>query len=154
MTTLIIYDSQFGNTEKIAQAIGSGISGEVKVLRASAAKLADLESVDLLIIGSPTQGGRATQSVQNFINAIPADGLKNVRVAAFDTRFSEKESGFGLRLVMKIFSFAAGRIAKMLESKSGKLAATPEGFIVIGKEGPLKEGELERATEWAKRISA
>ena len=33
MKSLIIYDSIYGNTEKIAQAIGEGLTGEVKVVR-------------------------------------------------------------------------------------------------------------------------
>jgi flavodoxin len=152
MSILIIYNSTYGNTEKIARAIGSGISGEVKVLRANEAKISDLESVNLLIIGSPTQGGRPTPAVQQFFNNIPTDGLKNIKVAAFDTRFSEKDSNLALRLVMKTVGYAAGKIAKILEGKGGKLAVPPEGFIVSGKKGPLKEGELERAMVWAKSL--
>jgi len=28
----------------------------------------------------------------------------------------------------------------------------PEGFLVTGEKGPLKEGELERAADWAKLV--
>jgi hypothetical protein len=44
------------------------------------------------------------------------------------------------------------RIANNLKGKGGNLVAPPEGFFVTGKEGPLKEGELERAAGWAKGI--
>jgi len=37
--------------------------------------------------------------------------------------------------------------------KGGRLVAEPEGFIVENKEGPLKQGELERANKWAKQLS-
>jgi flavodoxin len=154
MNTLIVYDSAFGNTEKVAKAIGGAFSPDhaVAVLRASEASAAALASVDLLIVGSPTQGGRATPAIQEFISKIPADGLKNVQVTAFDTRFSAQERGFALRLLMGLLGYAAGRIANSLQAKGGSLATPPEGFIVEDKEGPLKAGELERAAGWAAQV--
>jgi len=64
MKALIVYDSMYGNTEKIAKAIGHAIVDDVKVLPISEANLAKLESIDFLIIGSPTQGFKPTKSVQ------------------------------------------------------------------------------------------
>jgi hypothetical protein len=49
---------------------------------------------------------------------------------------------------------AAPRIATALQGKGGRLATVPEGFTVTGKEGPLKEGEMERAIAWGKEIAA
>jgi flavodoxin I len=152
MKSLLIYDSQFGNTEKIAKAIGSAMAGETKILRASEAKLTDLESLDLLIIGSPTQGGRPMPALKKFLSSIPAGSLAKTKVAAFDTRFSSRGQNLILLLVMKIFNFAAPKIAKTLASKGGTLVVPPEGFIVTGKEGPLKDGELERATAWPRQM--
>jgi hypothetical protein len=54
---------------------------------------------------------------------------------------------------MRVINFAAPRIAKTLVTMGGQLAADPEGFIVVGKQGPLKEGELARAVTWAKQLS-
>jgi flavodoxin len=154
MGSLIIYSSQFGNTEKIAKAIGEGLTqyGEVKVMQVAQATAIEWGSVDVLIVGSPTQGGRATKDIQDFLNNIPAGALKNKKVAAFDTRFAKKDHNFALQMLMKVIDYAAGKIAKILESKGGTLAASPEGFIVMGKEGPLFEGELERAEKWGKII--
>ncbi len=147
MRTLIIYDSVYGDTEKIARAIAGAITqfGEVKVLRVGEAAPSDLGSIDLLIVGSPTQGGKPTPAVQEFLSKIPANALKNISVASFDTRIK--------MFVAKLFGYAAGRIADSLRGKGGKLVAPPEGFIVKGNEGPLKEGELERAADWAKKIA-
>ena len=142
MKALVVYDSVYGNTEKIAKAIGGAIDGEVKVLRPGEVNPSDLASLDLLIIGSPTQGGKATSAIKELLSKIPANGLKNVSVASFDTRY-------GTRLV-KLFGYAGGRIADILKDKGGRLAAPPEGFIVKGQKGPLKEGELERAALWGK----
>ncbi len=55
-------------------------------------------------------------------------------------------------IIAKLFGYAAGHIADSLKAQGGHIAAPPEGFIVDGKEGPLKQGELERAARWAKAI--
>lgn len=152
MNVLIIYDSMYGNTEKIARAIGEAVTGDVQVLHAGEVSNNDVKSVDLLVAGSPTQGFRATKPVQAFIDGIPKDALKNKKVAAFDTRMPETEVSKGLRFIMKMGGYAAPRIAGALKKKGGKPVMPPEGFLVKGKEGPLKEGELERAAGWAKEI--
>lgn len=146
MKVLVVYDSTWGNTEQIAKAIGASFSDsdDVKVMRAAAATDADLHSVDLLIVGAPVQGGRPTKPVSDFLNGVKGFA-RGTQVAAFDTRM-------GMRWV-GIFGFAAPKIANTLKAKGGKLAAEPEGFIVTGKEGPLKEGELERAAAWGRRLT-
>jgi flavodoxin I len=143
MKALIVYDSVYGNTEKIARAIAEAItpSGEVKVLQAGEANPSELESTDLLIVGSPTHAGRPTPAVQDLLNKVPKLP-QGIKVAAFDTRSQT-------RLVM-VFGYAAGRIARNLKKKGGNLIGSPEGFFVTGTKGPLKEGELERAAGWAK----
>ena len=150
---LIVYDSAYGNTEKIAISIGIAISGDVKMLRADEALSSNLKELDFLIVGSPTQGFRATKPIQAFINSIPQHGLKGIDVAAFDTRIPASDRGTGLRLIMKMGGYAAPRIANALEKKGGNLTVPPEGFFVEDTEGPLKEGELERAASWAKEIA-
>jgi flavodoxin I len=146
MKALIVYDSVYGNTEKIARAIAEAINppDEVKVLQASEANPSELASIGLLILGSPTHGGRPTQAVQEFLNKVTQPSLEGINVAAFDTRIQTKLVG--------VFGYAAGRIANNLKKKGGTLIASPEGFFVKGGQGPLKEGELERAAGWVKGI--
>ena len=146
MKVLVVYDSLYGNTEKVAQAIAGALvsSGEVKVLRPGEVSPSELQSVDFLIIGSPTQGGRPTKAIQEFLNKLPESAVKGVSVATFDTRFTTK--------LVAIFGYGAGKIADSLRKKGGNLMVTPEPFFVKGREGPLKEGEVERAAVWAKRI--
>jgi len=146
MKALIVYDSVYGNTEKIARAIAEAItpSGEVKVLRAGEANPSELASIDLLIVGSPTHGGRPTLAIQDLLNKVPKLSLQGINVAAFDTRIPTK--------LVRVFGYAAGRIAGNLKRKGGTLIASPVGFFVTGSKGPLKEGELERAAGWAKGI--
>jgi hypothetical protein len=91
--------------------------------------------------------------VQAFIEGIPKDALKGMKVAAFDTRMPEKDVGKGLRFIMKVGGYAAPRIAGALKKKGGNLVVPPEGFFVKDKEGPLLEGELERAGGWAEGIT-
>ena len=147
MKIVIVYDSVYANTEKIARAIAEAISpaNEVKVLRAGEANPPELASTDLLIVGSPTHAGRPTTAIQDFLNRAPELSLKGVKVAAFDTRATSKFT--------KIFGNAAGRIAGHLTKKGAVLITSPEGFFVTGTKGPLKQGELERAAAWAKGMS-
>jgi flavodoxin len=141
MKTLVVYDSRYGNTEEIAKAIGDAVTGDVEVLRVGEASPS--ESFGLLIVGSPTHGGRHTTAIQSFTKRVPA--LKGTPIAAFDTRFATKLVG--------VFGYAAGRIANTLKGKGGNLVVSPEGFIVKGMKGPLKKGELERAARWAEEIA-
>ncbi len=145
MKALIVYDSMYGNTEKIAKAIGGAIAGEARVVRVSEVNSAELKTIDLLIVGSPTQGGRATAAIRDFLDKISEPAIKGINVAAFDTRVSTR--------VATVFGYAAGRIAGSLKRKGGTLVASPQGFFVKGTEGPLKEGELERAAGWAKEVA-
>ncbi len=144
MKALIVYDSAYGNTEKIARTMGSAIGNDTRVLKAGKVNVNELESIDFLIVGSPTYAGRPVQSVKDFLSRIPDSSLKNVSVAAFDTRVSSKFA--------RIFGYAANKIAKILKSRGGTLVMPPEGFFVKGTEGPLYEGEELRATGWAKEI--
>ncbi len=144
MKTLIVYDSVHGNTEKIAKAIGDATTGEVEVLRVGEVKSSELKTFDLLIVGAPTHGGRPTQAIRDLLDKVPGNALQGTNVAAFDTRLPAKW--------VRIFGYAAPRIAGTLKKKGGTLIGSPEGFFVEGTEGPLREGELERAALWAKEI--
>ncbi len=144
MKTLVVYDSVSGNTEKIAQAMGGALGAEVEVIRVSEANPPILEKIDLLMVGSPTHGGRPTPAVQSFLNKIPENGLQGIRVAAFDTRLTTRW--------VVMFGYAAGRIANNLKRKGGNLVIPPAGFFVQKNQGPLKDGELKRAAAWAKTL--
>ncbi|MBS7616338.1 flavodoxin family protein [Candidatus Bathyarchaeota archaeon] len=141
---LIVYDSVYGNTEKIANAMGNAIASEAKVVHVANADPSELKKFDMLIVGSPTHGGRPTSPVQEFLNKILISNIEGIKVAAFDTRLT---TGF-----VKIFGYAAGRIAKNLEKKGAILVAPAEGFFVKGTTGPLKDGELERAADWTNAV--
>jgi flavodoxin len=159
MKALVVYDSFFGNTERIAQSIGSALGGpeEVGILRVVDFRPEQLAGLKLLIVGSPTRAFRPSPAIKNFLKSIPKNGLKGVKIAAFDTRMTEEEidsAVFILRILVNIFGYAAKPISDRLMKKGGELITPPEGFFVQGTEGPLKEGELERAANWARQIVA
>jgi len=147
MKAIIIYDSLYGNTEEIANSIAKGIGGEVKVVKVGEAKAAEAGSYDLMLIGSPTQGGKHTVAMKTFLDSIPEGALKNKSAAAFDTRLTTK--------LLKVFGYAAGRIHDDLKGKGANLVAPAEPFYVSkGKGLALVDGETERATAWGKAIAA
>jgi flavodoxin len=143
MKTIVVFDSVYGNTKKIAEAIAGALPGDVQLYAASGANAAGLVAGDLLVVGAPTQGGRPTAAAQSFLDRLPA--LAGVRVAGFDTRLPAKW--------VRIFGYAAPKIDAALKAKGGTPAGSPGGFFVKGKEGPLREGELERAAAWAREIA-
>jgi flavodoxin len=155
MKTMVVYESVFGNTEKIARAIGKSFSSEGKsnVYHVDQVTPDQLNDLDLLIVGTPTQKFQAMPAAKSFIAKMPSGNLKGIKVAAFDTRISigDIKSGF-LRYLVNLFGYAAEPLARKLKRKGGELIAGPEGFIVNGTKGPLKEGELERAEEWGRQL--
>jgi flavodoxin I len=155
MKALVVFETYFGNTEKIALAIGNALGSgeEAATLKATDVKPDQLAGIDLLVVGSPTRAFHQTKGVTNFLKSIPAGKLSGIEVAAFDTRVSLEEVNSKLLTgLAKAFGYAAEPIAAKLKRKGGELAAEPEGFIVKGTEGPLKEGELERAADWARKL--
>jgi flavodoxin len=152
MKTLVIYDSVFGNTEKIAQSIAAALS--TQAIPVSQAEADQLHGLDLLVVGSPTRGFRPTEGIAKLLNGLPKNHLADVRVAAFDTRIAlETIDSKAFRFIVDKGGYAASTIAKALKKKGGQLAAPGEGFYVTGEQGPLKDGELERAADWAGRLT-
>ena len=145
MNALVLYDSQYGDTEHIAQAIADALGefGEARAVRLDPAQPLELQGVDVFIVGCPTQGWRPTPAIQSFLEEVSSEELRSLAVACFDTRF---------RLPRFMSGSAAKVMAEKLREKGVSLLAEPESFFVKGTEGPLREGELERASMWARQI--
>ncbi len=145
MNTLIIYDSIFGNTAQIAQAIADklGEHGTVQIMLTDAAGLVEMKEADVLIIGGPTQRHGLSPAMRALLERLPRRTLRGLGAAAFDTRYhmSAWKSGS-----------AAPRIASKLKRTGASLILPPESFFVAAREGPLEEGELERAARWAEEL--
>jgi len=162
MRSLVVYESWFGNTRRVAEEIAGGLAteGDVDVCTVDD-PLPALEDADLLVLGGPThvhglssrrsregaldQGGHgeAGIGVRGFIEGLP-NGVRGPRVAAFDTRAHKP--------VLLVGSAARG-IARRLRERGYTLVAEPESFFVEGTPGPLEEGELERAKEWGRTLA-
>jgi flavodoxin len=145
MNTLVIYDSQFGNTERIAKAMVSTLRafGPAQALRVDALSPIEFAGVDLLLVGCPTQQFRPTPAMRAFLEQLSHATLSHLSVACFDTR---------VHLPWPLNGTAAQKMARQLRGQGIKPLVPPEGFFVKGKQGPLADGEVERATWWAARL--
>ncbi len=153
MSTLVIYDSVYGNTEKIAQAVGAALGA--RVLKVADAAPADLQGCNLLLVGSPTHAFGTLPSVKGFLASLPAGALAGIRAEAFDTRFSAKTTPQPpkfLKFMADTFGYAAEKLEKQLARKGAQVIGKPGQFSIDGNEGPLSDGELERAALWAKSL--
>lgn len=136
MNALVIYDTTFGNTRKIAEAIAETLGG--RAVAVAEAAPGDLGKAGLLVVGSPIIGWKPTEKMIAFLARLEAGQLKSVKAAAFDTRVK-----------LFIHGDAAGKIAHSLEGAGAEIVGSPGLFYVKGKEGPLLDGELDKAREWA-----
>ena len=161
MRAVVVYESLWGNTAAIAAAIADGIGPEARALTTAQAVTAELDGVELIVAGAPVLGfrlpteemrdgarkspGKAPSppdlshpSMRSWLDALPAGhGLS----AAFDTQ------------VRGPFGKAAPEIAERLERAGYRPIAKPVGFVVKGRFGPLREGELERARLWGQDLA-
>jgi flavodoxin I len=157
MQTVVIYDSQYGNTEQIARAIAGGLGedGSVEVLAASEVVGRPLERPDLLLVGGPTQRHGMSPTLRTFLESLPRDSLRSTRAATFDTRY---------HMAAVLSGSAASQAAGHLRRAGCQLVAAPESFFVERDRPPkdekrrhglerLEPGELERAAEWGRRLA-
>ena len=114
MKALIVYDSLYGNTERIANAIGEKLSSyhDTKTIKVIKANPNDIDGIDILIIGSPTHGGRFTDPIKTFIGLLPEKELQAIKTLTFDTCFPTTNMGIFINHIVKIFGIAAPRLSK------------------------------------------
>jgi flavodoxin I len=147
MKTLIIYDSLYGATEKIARAMGEALGQDARTEKIDRVKTADLAGFGLVIIGSPTQGGKTSPPMQAFLENLPENTFQGKNVAVFDTRLK--------LFFVPVFGFAALKMQKTLQTMGAQIITPPEGFYVTtGKTPIILAGEIERAVSWAKAVVA
>jgi len=164
MRALVIYETMFGNTGRIAEAVAEGMRDGARVDVTDVKDAPDdlPPGIDLLVIGGPThafsmsrystrreaahRGGRIAdlpQGIRDWLGALPSSERPQTFVA-FDTRVD-----------MPLMPGAASHSATRLARRKGfARTADPESFLVQGYEGPLVDGELERARDWGHRLTA
>lgn len=145
MDILVVFGSQFGNTQRIAGAIASALVSEhaVRVLPVAAARDLRGDDVDLLFVGAPTQMRGLRVVAEPFLAGLAERGFAGTPAAAFDTRVD-----VGPQVL------ASTVIADRLAEAGCRLVASPESFLVLGLEGPLADGEEARAGDWARDVVA
>lgn len=156
MKILMVYDTMFGNTERIAQAMVDATTDQhqAELVRVQDVTTAQLQSCDILVIGSPTHGFRPTPDIASRIKRLSSEVPEaKFRYAVFDTRsdIDEIDSKI-LSSMVRLFGYAAASMDKTLAKRGFKRAEAPAGFIVHGKEGPVKDGEIDRATAWMRSV--
>jgi flavodoxin len=150
MNVLIVYFSKFGNTQLVAEEIAETIASangndeSMRVINSDQLGVVDLESADLVVMGTPTHKMNLPEAVRPFLDRLPQKVLQSKAVAAFDTSY-------------KMSAFLAGftsakKLNKKLRKLGGKQVVPPETFHVVDREGPLYQGELEHAQTWAGEI--
>jgi flavodoxin len=146
MKTLVVHYSKFGHTQRIAEVIAQVLAndGTAQVLSTDQLDADDLRKVDLIVLGTPTHKMNLPEAVRPVLDALPRRMLPKTPVAAFDTSY--KMNAFLARFT------AAKRLDRKLRKLGGKRVVPPETFYVIEREGPLYEGEIERAQAWAATI--
>jgi flavodoxin len=150
MNILVIYDSKFGNTAKIADAIarGAGTVAGVTVLNAGDPATSLPGDADLLLVGGPTQRRTMSPGLRALLDSLTPQSVAGVATASFDTRY---------RGATWLMGSAAIEATKRLEELGARPVARPESFF-ISRSGPmerqgLEPGELERAVQWGQAVA-
>lgn len=139
MNALVIFDSTYGNTRRVAEAIAAELGGTAAPVAEAGAH--DPAGADVLVVGSPINGWMPTEKIRGFLDGLAPGSLRGVRAAAFDTRVK-----------LFIHGDARKKIAAALARAGATPLLPPAAFYVRGAEGPLLDGELDRARAWAREI--
>ena len=173
MKTVVIYESMYGNTHRVADAIAAGVmeaagtkAAEAVVVAAGGVTADVLDGADLVVVGAPThvhslpsattRKGAVADAPKKGLEleadaagAGVRDWLSGVdafacrRAAAFDTRVDASALLTGR---------ASKAIASRLRAHGFTLVAEPESFLV-DRSTHLVEGELERARRWGEHLA-
>ena len=160
MRGFVVYESLFGNTARIAQAVADGLTEHLDVELHSVAEGLRPEGTDLLLVGGPTHAfsmSRTTtrqDAVNQGANADPTIGLRewleelpegnDTMFAAFDTR---------VEMVRRLPGSAAKAAAKVARKRGYQPLTRPESFYVQDTPGPLLDGEVQRAEVWGAQLA-
>lgn len=164
MKAIVVYESVYGNTRAVAEAIAEGLGGaEV----AAVPKADPIPIADLLVVGGPTHmhGMASSRSRHVAASAAQEDGThvepeaseepglrtwlrdlpdaQGARAASFDTRLDKSPWLTGV---------ASRGIARRLHHRGYEIVGS-ESFLVQDSEGPLEEGELDRARAWGAELA-
>ena len=176
MKITIVYESMFGNTHEVAQAISEGAreaSSEVEVECVAVADASPelIKSIDLLVVGGPTHIRGMTSGFSRKMGVSGEEKLEAQGEPAHEMEedaegpgvrewfdgLPEVEDGgnaaaFDTRLPSRMAGGAARGIARRLHKHGYHLVSEPEGFVLDDAYGPMRAGEIERAKEWGAQL--
>ena len=160
MHAVVVYESFWGNTAAVARAIAEGIGRGATAMTTDEATPDVVAEADLLVVGAPVLGFRLpTDAIRDGLlreygAPTPADTKHpsmrawlgslprgRARAVAFETRFRFSPGG------------SIGTITHELERAGYRALAKGKKFLVTGKYGPLKDGELDRARAWGTALA-
>ena len=153
MKGIVIYDTSYGNTKKIAETISETLKEaeiDVDLLYVKNAKKLNGKDYNFLILGSPTKFGTMSFAVKSFLGKIKSEEWQNKPFAAFDTENPENIEKS--RAENKNWS-AAEKIAEKLKEKKMKQLLPILKASVLDWKGPLVEGEIERTKSYTKGLA-
>lgn len=162
MRALVVYESLWGNTEQVARAVASALEPEmeVQIVDSESAPLA-ADSFDLVIVGGPThafsmtrQATRQQAATQQGAPHAPSRGIREWLTDLTPTDKAVKAATFDTRVDSPRLPGSAAKAAKReLRQLGFEIVAKQETFRVHGYEGPLIDGELERARNWGRTLA-
>jgi len=160
MQALVVYESLWGNTKAVAEAIAEGIGQGAQVVSTAEATGERLRGANLLVAGAPILGFTLpTESIRGSIESNPVHREHPPDLSHPSTRswLATLPHGQGLAagFETKIWwspGSSAKRISKALGAAGYEIVSRPERFIVEGTYGPLREGEIDRARSWGAEL--
>jgi hypothetical protein len=159
MRAVVVFESIFGNTQSVAEAIGDGLRGRAAVVVNEVSKAPTaLVGIDLLVMGGPihawSMSRELTRKIARSSSQDPPSagiGLREYLKQLPDVHGSVTAATFDTALRAGCWvptGSAAKPAARQLEARGFHLLVKPEHFYVAATEGPLEPGELERARAW------
>jgi menaquinone-dependent protoporphyrinogen IX oxidase len=148
MKGIVVYDTSFGNTKRIAETIAETLeeSGmEVDLFNVKDVKKLSAKDYNFLVLGSPTRFGTMSLAIRFFLGKVKSEEWTNKPFTAFDTENPEN-------MEKKEWS-AAEKIAERLRDKKMNQLLPVLKAAVFGQKGPLKEGEIERTKNYATELA-
>jgi len=132
---VVIYDTKFGNTEKVARALAEGMKKhEVNVdcSKIDEVNISKLGDYDLLAVGGPTHAFGLSKPMKDFLKKLEKVNISGKRAFAFDTKLKSRLAGS-----------AGKRIEKKLKKLGMSIVKSHVSAIVKGGEGPLEDDAEE-----------
>ncbi|WP_026926935.1 flavodoxin domain-containing protein [Granulicoccus phenolivorans] len=160
MTTLIVYESLYGNTAEIAEAIAAGVRNSGQQVQTVGTDTAPTEipgEVTLLVVGGPTHAFSMSREQTRSDAADHGAAVVNTGLREWIDRVSPRADlpviTFDTRVKVPLLPGSAAKAAdKVLHRRGFEHAARGESFWVADTDGPLKPGEIERATHWGEGL--